>query len=398
MQGTIASKLKKFKLESLIFTDKRINATSQMIIGILAVKCFTWENSIYNKIKLMRNEEQKHLSKITTVFAIIGSFYSFSAIIVPFVAFTIIVFLQNGHFDISTAFFTLAILSTSSLSFSVLFSLALGIYAQLIVSYKRLDGFFNLREPPTIKRTDDHKTSKSAPNGTIEANIEDYGWLIREKETEKARLLNKTEEMKSVMSLHDIAFRVNPGELVGIVGEVGSGKSSLLLALLGEMQNLAELNRANKQLYGSVSYCSQDPWIISETIKENILFGSNYDEEWYKTVINSCSLDVDLEQLGAGDETELGERGINISGGQKARISLARTAYKKTDINLLDDPLSAVDPKVANKLFDACIGNQGIMKDKTRLLMSHQVQFMSRCDRIIIMDSGNYLFKKINLK
>ncbi|BDA43779.1 probable cystic fibrosis transmembrane conductance regulator [Coccomyxa sp. Obi] len=190
-------------------------------------------------------------------------------------------------------------------------------------------------------------------------------------------------------------FVVPPGQLVGICGEVGSGKSSLLEALLGEILPLQRNGRGGNvlqngpRLHGSIAYCSQVPWIVSGTLRDNILFGKGYEEQRYREVLQACALDADIAQLPAGDMTELGERGINLSGGQKARLALARAAYSAADIQLLDDPLSAVDPRVGRILFKQCIGPGGIMQGSTRLLVTHQRHHLPGCDRVIVLRDGS---------
>ncbi len=145
-----------------------------------------------------------------------------------------------------------------------------------------------------------------------------------------------------------------------VVGKVGSGKSSLLSALLGEMNKLSgEIN-----VNGTTALSSQQPWIQNATLKDNILFGQNLDQNAYTKIIEACSLETDFDNLPAGDSTEIGERGINLSGGQKARVGLARAIYSNADIYLLDDPLSAVDVHVGRHLFENVIGPNGLLKDK----------------------------------
>ncbi len=153
----------------------------------------------------------------------------------------------------------------------------------------------------------------------------------------------------NVNTLQDITFEVNPKELVGVIGPVGSGKSSLLMALLGEMPNMT---KDSIDINGSVFYVSQEPWIFSATIKENILFGKAYVKDKFDDIISACSLTEDLEMLPNGQDTFIGEKGVNLSGGQRARISLARALYSDADIYLLDDPLSAVDAHVAKHLYN----------------------------------------------
>jgi ATP-binding cassette subfamily C (CFTR/MRP) protein 4 len=152
-----------------------------------------------------------------------------------------------------------------------------------------------------------------------------------------------------VNTLQDISFEATSNELVGVVGPVGCGKSSLLMALLGEMPNLES---GSFEVNGTVFYVSQEPWIISATIEQNILFGKQYVKNKFDEIINVCSLREDLDILPNGRKTFIGEKGVNLSGGQRARISLARALYSDADIYLLDDPLSAVDANVARHLYN----------------------------------------------
>ncbi|TNN39430.1 Multidrug resistance-associated protein 1 [Liparis tanakae] len=150
------------------------------------------------------------------------------------------------------------------------------------------------------------------------------------------------------------------GSLVAVVGHVGSGKSSLLSALLGEMDKL----EGTVAVKGSVAYVPQQAWIQNATLKDNIMFGQERRPTWYRRVVEACALEPDLEILPAGDETEIGEKGVNLSGGQKQRVSLARAVYCDRAVYLLDDPLSAVDAHVGKHIFEQVIGPQGLLKDK----------------------------------
>lgn len=142
----------------------------------------------------------------------------------------------------------------------------------------------------------------------------------------------------------------------------------------------------NLKVNGSVSYASQEPWLFSGTVRQNILFGQHMNKRRYQTVVKKCALERDFELLPHGDKTIVGERGASLSGGQRARISLARAVYRKADIYLLDDPLSAVDTHVGRHLFDQCM--RGFLKNKIVILVTHQVQFLSSADQIVIMDKG----------
>jgi len=200
--------------------------------------------------------------------------------------------------------------------------------------------------------------------------------------------------MRFKPTLRNFSLCVRAGELVAIVGPVGAGKSSILSVLLGELQPMEIENSSSSassigvHIHGKVSYCQQIPWIVSGTVKENVLFGHPEDSERYASCISACALGSDLREMPAGDETEIGERGISLSGGQKARLALARAVYSGASIHLLDDPLSAVDPRVGRILFQRCIGPGGLMDGATRVLVMHQRQYLSQCDRIIVLRDG----------
>ncbi|XP_064920229.1 multidrug resistance-associated protein 1-like isoform X6 [Columba livia] len=191
-------------------------------------------------------------------------------------------------------------------------------------------------------------------------------------------------EKNGLPVLKNLSVSIPEGSLVAVVGQVGSGKSSFLSAVLGEMEKL----EGTVQRRGSVAYVSQQAWIQNDTLQENILFGTNLNRPYYELVLESCALLPDLEQLPNGDQTEIGERGVNISGGQKQRVSLARALYSNADLYLLDDPLSAVDVHVGKHLFEKIIGPSGLLRSKTRILVTHNLTVLPHADLIIIMEEG----------
>ncbi|ORZ34461.1 P-loop containing nucleoside triphosphate hydrolase protein [Catenaria anguillulae PL171] len=180
----------------------------------------------------------------------------------------------------------------------------------------------------------------------------------------------------------DLNLTIRKGELVAVVGKVGSGKSSLLSALVGEMERVS----GSVVLDGGVAYCPQVPWIQCTTLKENVLFGRPLDEQRYNEAIYLSALQRDIERLPGGDMVEIGERGINLSGGQKARCNLARAVYANCEINLFDDILAAVDAHVAAFLFHNCI--KGHLARTTRVLVTHSLSYAAQCDRILVMNDG----------
>ena len=185
--------------------------------------------------------------------------------------------------------------------------------------------------------------------------------------------------------LYDIDFSARKGELSCIVGRVGSGKSSFISAFLGDMYKV----HGQVVTRGKIAYVAQQPWIMNASVKENILFGHRYDPDFYQKTVDACALVDDFKALPDGDETEVGEKGISLSGGQKARLALARGVYARADIYFLDDPLSAVDQHVGRHLIDNVLGPQGLLKTKTRILATNAIPVLSQADSITMIRSGS---------
>mmetsp|Transcript_42910 Transcript_42910/g.71422 ORF Transcript_42910/g.71422 Transcript_42910/m.71422 type:complete len:1444 (-) Transcript_42910:118-4449(-) len=183
-------------------------------------------------------------------------------------------------------------------------------------------------------------------------------------------------------TLSDINVEVQPGSLVAIVGPVGSGKSSLVSAMLGDMKKRG----GDVMVNGRIAYVAQQAWIINASLRENILFGSTYDQEQYSKTVDACALGPDVEMLPAGHDTEIGEKGINLSGGQKQRVSIARSVYSDADIYVMDDCLSAVDAHVSRHIFEKCL--VGVLKGKTRILVTNQLQYLPFVDYVVVMKDG----------
>ena len=185
-------------------------------------------------------------------------------------------------------------------------------------------------------------------------------------------------------TLKNINMTVKKGNLTAIVGSVGCGKTSLVSAFLGEMEKI----KGKVNVDGTIAYVPQQAWIQNATLKDNILFGRPWDKKKYDTVVQACALTQDLAMLPGGDQTEIGEKGINLSGGQKQRVSLARAVYSGAEIYLFDDPLSAVDSHVGKHIFDNVFGENGLLKGKTRLLVTHAVVYLPKVDEIYVMVNG----------
>jgi ABC-type multidrug transport system ATPase subunit len=186
----------------------------------------------------------------------------------------------------------------------------------------------------------------------------------------------------STNGLKSINFSFKHGKAYAIIGTVGSGKSSLLQAILGELQ----IDSGSLEIYGKISYANQEAFLFEGSIRKNILFTEEYEEKRYSEVVAACGLLKDFEQLDSADLTVVGEKGVSLSGGQKARINLARAIYRQADIYLLDDPLSAVDGDVGHTIFYECI--RKFLKDKTVILVTHQLQYLHNIDEIVVLSNG----------
>lgn len=189
--------------------------------------------------------------------------------------------------------------------------------------------------------------------------------------------------------LNDINFRVNKGELSCMVGRVGAGKSSFLQSILGDLWKV----KGDVEVHGTVAYVSQSPWIMNATVRENIVFGYRYDSNFYEKTVKACALLDDFAQLPDGDETVVGERGISLSGGQKARVALARAVYARADVYLLDDCLSAVDSHVGRHIIDNVLGPRGLLSSKTRILATNSIPVLIESDYICMLRDGEIVEK-----
>lgn len=231
------------------------------------------------------------------------------------------------------------------------------------MSIKRIERFMNIEELPD-QPIDNEPKNPSKDGVIIELREFSAQW-----EEGKTRVLQ------------DVNLRLREGSLTAVVGRVGSGKSSLLHAILREVSSSGELS-----VRGTISYASQEPWIFGSSFKQNVLFGRPMDAKRYARVVDACQLRRDLDTLPHGDETMLGEKGINLSGGQCARLNLARAIYRDADVYLLDDPLSAVDAPVGRRVFADCI--RTFLKGKTVVLVTHQLHFLENVDHIVLLDQG----------
>ena len=249
------------------------------------------------------------------------------------------------------------------------------------VSLGRIQDFLlteNLSTIPSI-----HEAERSAAS-TRETGLKDIG-----KQTLLcvSHLTYKGLRRNDEFILHDIELTTTSGSLTVVTGPVGSGKSTLLSAIAGEISDTSGLITCPE----TIVYVPQVAWVFSGTLRENILFGQPYHEHRYTRIIKECALMEDIQQFPNGDQTIVGERGVALSGGQRARVSLARSVYVDADLYLLDDPLSAIDVKAGQQIFEKCI--KGLLGNKTRLLTTHQEQHMKEAHQVIVLYKGRVLGK-----
>lgn len=393
-------------------TDVRVKLMNEILSGIRIIKYYAWERAFQKKILDIRTRELIILKKAAYTVAFgLTLILMASPIIQPVLIFYTYIRLGN-QLDASTAFTTIALFNLLMMPFAFL-PFGLAQYAQTRVSVKRLLDFLDAPElqpyvQPTVRQSagseervsirmdnatltwlpidDDHTALLDTAEGVKGEVLKGLDQLPSENTLKQQR--SSGEAMSSVVepalrhSLRQLSLEIPVGKLVAVVGGVGSGKSSLLSSLLGELN----LVSGSVQLSGLIAYCDQRPWILNATVKDNILFGMEYDEERFDAALFAASLEEDMRSLEAGVLTEIGERGINLSGGQKARISLARAVYRNADVYLLDDPLSAVDAHVGKHIFHHCI--RDTLSSKTRLLVTHQVQYLPEVDYIVLLEDG----------
>ncbi|XP_072396581.1 ATP-binding cassette subfamily C member 4-like [Diabrotica undecimpunctata] len=357
LQGQLRGKI-------AVRTDTRIKLMSEITSGIQVIKMYAWEKPFEKVVELARRLEIDSITKSSYIHGMLSSMSVFTERFALFIV-VITFVLMEGRISGDIVFSMAQLVNTVQLIFAMFFPRALSTYAEAKVSIKRIEEFLLLEETAPKKKLGEKGTLAGKP-GEIELFNATASWS----------------ENPIVPTLVDLNLHLTPGTLCCVVGNVGAGKSSTLHLLLKELSP----TNGKVNVFGNVAYASQEPWLFVSNVRENILFGRPYDKKRYQDVIRVCSLERDLKELPHGDKTLVGERGAALSGGQKARVNLARAVYSEADIYLFDDPLSAVDTKVGRHLFDECIVKY--LKNKTRILVTHQLQYMKKADIIVILNNG----------
>lgn len=393
IMGIIMGKLFGINRAMVEYTDERVKTVNEALQGIRCVKMYTWEESFAQEVAKSRNEELECLRRVAILRGFSRAYMMALPTMAAVVTFLVYTFATDSEISASTLF--AAIIAFDQLRFPLMFyPMAVAQYAQAKVSLGRVSIFLGYKEV-----TEDGYEREEGVGEIVIENTTIF-WSDPESPMTKAEMddkgLDKSEHTRSDYSkvseddliypkaiVSEVNLHIAPKELCAVVGRVGSGKSTLCSAILNE----TVLSRGSKiKLTGKVAYVAQSAWIMNRTVRDNILFGLQYDEERYNKVVDVCQLTHDLEMLDDGDMTEIGEKGINLSGGQKQRVSVARAAYANADVIIFDDPLSALDPEVAMKLFDECI--VGFLGNTTRLLVTNQLQCLPKCDSVVALGKG----------
>lgn len=311
---------------------------------------------------------------------LLGLVYSFEMFVTRTSVFlSVLGYVLLGNFITAEKVFTIkSIYDVLRPVITILFSVSISSIAEVNISVMRIQKFMSYSE----RDEETEEITKSVTNGVAR-----NGSVVSFYSPTKAKVLleqvnAKWLEESPENTLKDIDLSISSNQVVAVIGPVGSGKTSLLNVILKELP----LAQGKMSIHGRISYSSQEPWLFSASVRQNILFGSFFDEERYRQVVDVCALLSDFELFPYGDKTLVGEKGKALSGGQKARINLARAIYKNADIYLLDDPLSAVDANVGKHLYEKCI--KGFLSNKICILITHQLQYLSSADKIIIMKDG----------
>ncbi|XP_022974963.1 putative ABC transporter C family member 15 [Cucurbita maxima] len=352
---------KNYQTKIMEAKDNRMKTTSEILRNMKTLKLQAWDTQYLQKLESQRKVEHHWLWKSLRLMGVSAFLFwgapAFVSVITFGVCFLLGIELTAGR--------VLSALATFRILQDPIFNLPdlLSALAQGKVSADRVSSYLHEDEIRQDSIT-------YVPRGQTELDIEiengKFSWDLE----------------SSKVSLDQINLKVKRGMKVAVCGMVGSGKSSLLSCMLGEIEKLS----GTVKISGTKAYVPQSPWILSGSIRDNILFGNEYESTKYNRTISACALVKDFELFSCGDLTEIGERGVNMSGGQKQRIQIARAVYQDADIYLLDDPFSAVDAHTGTQLFEDCL--MGVLKEKTIVYVTHQVEFLPAADLILVMQDG----------
>ncbi|KAH9380804.1 hypothetical protein HPB48_020242 [Haemaphysalis longicornis] len=365
VNGVVAAYIRKHQVQLMKHKDRRLKLMNEILGGIKVLKLYAWENSFQERVQQIRDDEIKSLKIQAYLSAAVIFAFTCAPFLVALASFAVFIAIDPANIlDANKAFVSLSLFNILRVPLALL-PMLITFTAMFFVSLGRINKYLRSDEldPHAVSII---QTEVSAGNPLIIKDAS-FSW-----------------SKDSEATLTDLNISIPKGGLAAVVGSVGSGKSSMLSSLLGDMVKL----KGSVTINGTVAYCPQQAWIQNASVKSNIIFGQPFDQERYEQVIEACALKPDLDILPGGDDTEVGEKGINLSGGQKQRISLARAVYSGSDIYFFDDPLSAVDSHVGKHIFDKVIGPKGLLRKKTRILVTHRLAVLPQVDMVIVLGNG----------
>lgn len=391
----IARQFRKIQNQILASTDARIHATNEVLQNIRIIKYFAWERRFADIVNERRDAELKALRFRYILWSTAATVWYGTPILITFTSFFLYTVVEKKSLTPSIAFPALSMFSLLRVPLDQLADMVAHVQESK-VSLDRVDKYLNEDETEKYAQLRDSNISGEPPKIGLERATLSWGASKRLYQDSLALDANNAFRLIDI----DVPFHI--GKLNIIAGPTGSGKTSLLMALLGEMSLLegrvylpgGAIDRADLPvdpatgLMESVAYCAQEAWLVNDTIKENIVFASPFDQRRYDAVVRACALERDFAILDAGDQTMVGEKGISLSGGQKQRISLARAIYSRARHLLLDDCLSAVDSHTAKHIFREALTGP-LMLDRTCILVTHNVALaVPQADLVVVLDNG----------
>lgn len=375
-------------------TDKRITLVQELLNSIRTLKMFAWEKPSMDRIGEARRVELERVKKRAKVYAGLMFLSTGVPAVVTLSTFGCYIFVQKQSLTASTAFTAMSLfglLREAVISATYLLSA----WMRARVSLDRITGFLTETEdldddPVTIGSSETPKKDDKALDAAIE--------IAAGTEATFSRHTKGNFTLRLGYGTNSGPLRIPRGKTTIVAGDVGSGKSAFLLAILGELHVAEGDIKINEDTLSQIgkettllSYAAQSPWLQDTSIRENILFGEDFDEERYNETIYACALEDDLEAMPLGDETRVGEKGLSMSGGQKQRIALARAVYSSSHIVLLDDVLSALDSNMVSHVVDNCL-NGPLLHDRTVVLVSHFVKLctsrIASCELLVTFEGG----------
>lgn len=357
--------MRKLQKKLMNVKDERIKICYDVLNGMKVIKLQAWEKSFTKRVMAYRSRELKQLRTYILTRATSGTVFNTIPALVSVASFLTYVMLGNT-LDVSTALTSLALFNILRFPLFMLPQVINNV-VEATVSFKRLTRFLLETERDPVSEGD-------LKDVGIHIDDADFTWEFQKE---------KSESNDSFDGLKNISLDLKSGDFCAVVGSVGCGKSTLLQAIIGETKK----TRGVLNLKGQVAYVSQQPFIQNATVRDNILFGKPFNNQMYHRALRVSELEADLKILSDGDRTEIGEKGITLSGGQRTRVSIARAVYQDADIYILDDPLAAVDAHVGRHIYEKCI--IGALKDKLRVLVTNELSYLPEADHILVLKQGH---------